>query len=46
MDHHNLRKYYIIFYENISSCLHGKSFLSTPQEINKYLPIQLEAGQI
>jgi hypothetical protein len=26
--------------------LHGKSFLGTPQEIDKILLIQLEAGQI
>jgi hypothetical protein len=27
-------------------CLNGKSFLAFPQKIVKYLPIQLEAGQI
>jgi hypothetical protein len=26
--------------------LYEKSFIVTPQEIDKYLPIQLEAGQI
>jgi hypothetical protein len=26
--------------------VHEKSLIATPQEIHKYLPIQLEAGQI
>jgi hypothetical protein len=26
--------------------LYGKSFIATPKEIDKYLLIQLEAGQI
>jgi hypothetical protein len=25
--------------------LHEEGFIATPQEIDKYLPIQLEAGQ-
>jgi hypothetical protein len=46
MDNFNFRKYHTIFYAQFSSSFHGKSFISTPQEIDKYLPIQLEAGQI
>jgi hypothetical protein len=42
----NFRKYHTIFYAQFSSSLHGKSCIATPQEIDKYLPIQLEAGQI
>jgi hypothetical protein len=45
MDHHNFRKYYIIFYAQFTSSLNGKSFLGTPKKIHKYLLIQLEAGQ-
>jgi hypothetical protein len=34
-------------YAQFTICLHGKSFLDAPQEIDKKkLPIQLEAGQI
>jgi hypothetical protein len=39
-------KYYIIFYAQFASCLLGKGFIATPQEIDKYMPIQLEAVQI
>jgi hypothetical protein len=46
MDHHSFIKYYIIFYAQINTSLYEFFFLSTPQEIDKYLPIQLEAGQI
>jgi hypothetical protein len=46
MDLRNLKKYYTIFYGQLTSCLLGKGFIATPQEIDKYLPIQLEAGQI
>jgi hypothetical protein len=46
MDLYNFRKYYTIFYAQLTSCLLGKSFIATPQEIDKYLLIQLEAGQI
>jgi hypothetical protein len=46
MDLYNFRKYYTILYAELTSCLDGKSFIATPQEIDKYLPIQLEAGQI
>jgi hypothetical protein len=42
----NFRKYYTIFYAQSTSFLHERSFIATPQEIDKYLPIQLEAGQI
>jgi hypothetical protein len=42
----NFRKYYTIFYAQWIICLHGKGFIATPQEIDKYLSIQLEAGQI
>jgi hypothetical protein len=45
MYQHIFIKYYILFYAQFTSCLHGKSFIATPQEIDKYLPIQLEAGQ-
>jgi hypothetical protein len=38
----NFRKYYTIFYAQSISCLHGKGFIATPQEIDKNLPIQLE----
>jgi hypothetical protein len=34
------------FFAQFTIFLHGKSFLDTPQEIDKILPIQLEAGQI
>jgi hypothetical protein len=44
MDHHNFKSYYTIFYPQLTICLHGKSFLDNPQEIDKILPIQLEAG--
>jgi hypothetical protein len=46
MDQHNFIKYYIIYYAQFTSYLHLKSFLDSPREIDKYLPIQLEAGQI
>jgi hypothetical protein len=46
MDNFNFRKYHTIFYAQFSSSFHGKSFIATPQEIDKYLSIQLEAGQI
>jgi hypothetical protein len=46
IDHHNFKRYYIIFYAQFTSFLYGKSFLATPKEIDKYLPIQQEAGQI
>jgi hypothetical protein len=46
MDHHNFVKYYIIFYAQLTSPLHGKGFLATPQEIDKYLSIKLAAVQI
>jgi hypothetical protein len=46
MANFNFRKYHTIFYAQFTSCLHGKGFIATPQEIDKYLPIQLEAGQI
>jgi hypothetical protein len=46
MDQHNFKWYYTIFYAQFTICLHEKSFLDTPQEIDKILPIQLEAGQI
>jgi hypothetical protein len=46
LDHQNFKLYYTIFYAQLTICLHGKSFIATPQEIEKYLPIQLEAGQI
>jgi hypothetical protein len=39
-------KSYIIFYVQFTSYFHQKSFIATPQEIDKYLPIQLKAGQI
>jgi hypothetical protein len=46
MDQHNFKWYYTIYYAQFTICLHGKSFLDTPQEIDKILPIQLEADQI
>jgi hypothetical protein len=46
MDLYNFRKHYTIFYAQLIIRLHGKSFIATPQEIGKYLPIQVEAGQI
>jgi hypothetical protein len=46
MDHQIFKLYYTIFYAQFTICLHGKSFLHTPQGIDKILPIQLEAGQI
>jgi hypothetical protein len=46
MDHQIFKWYYTIFYAQFTICLHGKSFLDTPQEIDKIMPIQLEAGQI
>jgi hypothetical protein len=46
MDLYNFRKYYTIFYAQLTCCLNGKCFIATPQEIDKYLPIQMEAGQI
>jgi hypothetical protein len=46
MDLYDFRKYYTIFYAQLTSSFHRKSFIATPQEIVKYLPIQLEAGQI
>jgi hypothetical protein len=46
MDLDNFLKYYNIFYAQLTSCLHGKSIIATPQEIDKYLPIQVEAVQI
>jgi hypothetical protein len=46
MDYQNFKWYYTIFYAQFISCLHGKSCIDTPQEIDKYLPIQLEANQI
>jgi hypothetical protein len=45
-DLYNFRKYYIIFYAQLTSFFNGKYFIATPQEIDKYLSIQLEAGQI
>jgi hypothetical protein len=45
MEHRNFRKYYIIFYAQFTSSLHEKSFIFIPQEIDKYLSIQVEAGQ-
>jgi hypothetical protein len=39
-------KYYIILYAQLTSCLHGKSFIAIAQEIDKYMSIQLKAGQI
>jgi hypothetical protein len=44
--HQNFRKYYIIFYAQFTSSLHGNFILVTHKEIDKYLPIQLKAGQI
>jgi hypothetical protein len=46
MDNFNFRKYHTIFYAQFSSSLYGNFFIATPQEIDKYLPIQLEADQI
>jgi hypothetical protein len=46
MDLQNLKWYYTIFYAQLTICLNGKSFLAFPHKIDKYLPIQLEAGQI
>jgi hypothetical protein len=46
MDLDNFIKYYNIFYAQLTSSLYGKSFIATPKEIDKYLPIQMEAGQI
>jgi hypothetical protein len=46
MDQQNFIKYYTIFYTQFASCLHGKRFIATSQEIDKYSLIQLEAGQI
>jgi hypothetical protein len=46
MDLDNFWKYYNIFYAQLTSCLHVNSFIATPREIDKYLPIQLEAVQI
>jgi hypothetical protein len=46
MDHQIFKWYYTIFYAQFTIYLHGKIFLDTPQEIDKYLSIQLEAGQI
>jgi hypothetical protein len=46
MDHHKFKSYYTIFYAQLTSFLNGKSFIATHQEIDKYLPIQLEAVQI
>jgi hypothetical protein len=31
--------------DNHQFFLHEEGFIATPQEIDKYLPIQLEAGQ-
>jgi hypothetical protein len=46
MDLYDFRKYYTIFYAQLTSSFHRKRFIATPQEIDKYLPFQLEAGQI
>jgi hypothetical protein len=46
MDHQNFKLYYNIFHAQFTICLHEKSFLDTPQEIDKILLIQQEAGQI
>jgi hypothetical protein len=46
MDHNIFRKYYIIFCAQLTSYLHGKKILATPKEIDKYMLIQMEAGQI
>jgi hypothetical protein len=46
MDLDNFWKYKNICYAQLTSYLRGKSFIATPQEIDKYLPIQLEAVQI
>jgi hypothetical protein len=46
MYQHIFIKYYIIFNAQLTSCLLGKGFIATPQEIDKYMPIQLEAVQI
>jgi hypothetical protein len=46
MEHHNFRKYYIVFYAQFTRSLHGKSFIANHQEIDIYMLIQLEAGQI
>jgi hypothetical protein len=46
MDHQIFKLYYNIFDAQFTICLHGKNFLDTPQEIDKILPIQQEAGQI
>jgi hypothetical protein len=46
MDLDNFLKYKNIFYAQLTRFLHGKKFIATPQEIDKYLPIQLEAVQI
>jgi hypothetical protein len=46
MDHHKFKSYYTIFYAQFIIFLHEKSYLDTPQEIDKILPIQQEAGQI
>jgi hypothetical protein len=35
----NFKWYYTIFYAQLTICLHGKSFIDTPQEIDKYLAI-------
>jgi hypothetical protein len=46
MDHQIFIWYYTIFYAQFIIFLHEKSFLDTPQEIDKILPIQQEASQI
>jgi hypothetical protein len=46
MDLDNFLKYYNIFCAQLTSFLHVNSFIATPQEIDKYPPIQLEAVQI